>query len=80
MIEVMSAGFGAGSKWVDVTEKVKKQYQDGQRAFYPEKRDYGDPYPHVTKTLSIVWRKEGDGGHSKTETTDERTLSIILPD
>jgi hypothetical protein len=52
---VISAGYGAGKTWLDVTEKVREQYRKGRRSFVASNEEFGhDPYLNVAKFLCIV--------------------------
>jgi hypothetical protein len=77
MVEIMSAGYGVGARWNDVTEKIREQVKKGQLHFYAENDDYGpDPYPHVKKILCVVYRR--DGGYPKVKTAEENENSYVL--
>ena len=73
---IISAGYGAGKEWRDVTEKIRKQYEKGVRTFVASNEEFGDPYEGVIKYLSIVFASEG---LIYSFVTAERMGAITLP-
>ncbi len=59
MATIIYAGFGVWNSTFDVTDKVKNQYEGGQRRFLADIAVYGDPSPGNRKYLFIIWNSSG---------------------
>lgn len=52
---VISAGYGTGKTFMDVTAQVRKQYSEGRRRFVASNYEFGgDPYLSAPKILAIL--------------------------
>ncbi len=77
MVEIVSAGYGAGAVWKNVTDQVRQQYQEGQTSFHATNQKYGpDPFPNVKKILCVVYKE--NGGLPVTRSAEENEI-LRLP-
>jgi hypothetical protein len=59
-LEILSAHYGAGDRWLDVTELVKLQVENGRLSMFVSNADLGgDPSWGTPKTLNIEYLDHG---------------------
>lgn len=73
---IISAGYGAGSRWTDVTNIIRRQYEEGRRVFIPANEEFGDSFVGALKCLYIVWL---NGIYLQSFMAMERMGKIELP-
>jgi len=71
---VVKAQYGAGEKWVDVTDKVTNAVKDGTLTMVASNGNFGDPIEGIAKSLKVIVNYNGV---ELTFTADENvTLTI----
>ncbi len=78
-VEIAKAQYGAGDKWVDVTETLRKHVRDLPLIVLPSSSYNsafgGDPASGVVKQLKVQYRMDGKQG----EATFAENATIMLP-
>jgi hypothetical protein len=78
-VEILKAEYGAGTKFVDVTETLRKHVRDFPLIVLPSPNYNasfgGDPAPNVVKQLKIQYRMNGIAG----EAAFQENAPIMLP-
>lgn len=59
-LTILSARFGRGATWVDVTDKISAAVQDDGLLFTPSYEQLGDPLPGQPKQLELSYALDGE--------------------
>ena len=73
-LAVVSARFGDGDRWVNVTAKLAAAVRDDQLAITPTYENLGDPLPGRSKKLQLSYTLDGE--HRQVEVPEGQALAI----
>lgn len=76
-LKIVKAEYGAGDKWLDVTEIATKAVQDGRLTLRANNALGADPVPGLGKTLRVVYTSGGIEQTAQARENEELHIGIL---
>ena len=73
-VRVIAARWGMGTRWIDVTERVRDYLGEPERSVVVNHRSLGDPAPRWKKTLFVAYEQNGE--HEVAVIAEDRRLRL----
>lgn len=75
-LEIVKAEYGAGDKWLDVTETATKAVRDGRLILRADNTLGPDPANKVVKTLRVIYKSDGKQQTSEVRENEELYIDV----